>query len=214
MCGWSQYDVTRDRPRLEGRCTVANLTARSDALDVHVQQITGARPLLAHHRRALAPRRARAAVTLEDRADRRIRHARLVDQQPRAPAGAPARLADALLDLGRGAPRRVMRPAGAVQRPRPARALGAGCLALARRPVVRRRRRDREGGRGRPLKQSVLTHQANQRDAASRSELAHKVLTHPGPPSRWIPGRTHSLRSGPDVFAQALTTSLGRSARR
>src|SRR3954467_3196552 len=77
---------------------------------------------------------------------------------------------------------------------------------------MRRRRRDREGGRGRPLAPTVIAHQANELDPPSRSELAPKVLTHPGPPSLWIPGRTHSLRSGPDVFSQPLTTSLGTSA--
>src|SRR6185295_1469257 len=93
-----------------------------------------------------------------------------------------------------------MRPAAAIQRPRAARALASAGVALANRPVMGRRRRDREGGRGRPLGQPVLAHQANQLDAPGRSELAPKVLTHPGPPSLWIPGRTHSLRSGPDVL--------------
>src|SRR3954468_13648442 len=93
-----------------------------------------------------------------------------------------------------------MRPAGAIQRPCPRPPLARPGPTLAPRPVMRRRRRDREGGRGRPLAPTVIAHQAQELDPPRRSELAPKVLTHPGPPSLWIPGRTHTLRSGPDVF--------------
>jgi hypothetical protein len=33
------------------------------------------------------------------------------------------------------------------------------------------------------------------------------VLTHPGPPSVWILRKTHSLRTGPDVFSAAHNLS-------
>jgi hypothetical protein len=173
------------------------------ALDVHVQQVARARPLVATERRPRRLGAARQAVAAQHRVHGGVRNSDLAGDQPRTPPGPPALLADAPFGDRVGARRRPARPAGTVERPpaRPA-VLLAG-LKPAPLPPVRRAARDREGrGRG-PLARALLNHQPNQLDPAGRSELAPKVLTHPGPPSLWIIRQTHSLRSGPDVFSAA-----------
>src|SRR4051794_39266256 len=54
---------------------------------------------------------ARAAVPAQHRMHARMRASALPRQQPWSPTGALARLADALLDVGRRAPRTTTRPA-------------------------------------------------------------------------------------------------------
>ena len=87
------------------------------ALDVHVQQISRARPLVAHERRLRRSWGARAAVTAQDRVNGRMRHPCLARDQPRPPACALARLTHQGLYLRRAATRRAVRPAAAIQCP-------------------------------------------------------------------------------------------------
>jgi hypothetical protein len=87
------------------------------ALDIHVQQITRARPLVAHERRARTARRARAAVPLENRVHRRMRDPGLAGDQPWPPARALARGHYLLLNARRRAPRRTMWTARAIRGP-------------------------------------------------------------------------------------------------
>src|SRR3954452_7718506 len=173
------------------------------ALDVHVQEITRTWPFVANDLLAPGPRRARATVALEDRADRRVRDAGLGDQQPRAPARPLTRLADVLLDFDRRLARTAVRTAGAIQRPGPAGHLLRGGLPPALLPPPGGAGRDREGGRGRPLGQPFIKLKPRYLSPTRRSEPAPKVLTHPGPPLVWILRKTHSLRTGPDVFSAA-----------
>jgi len=66
---------------------VAGRLEAPQALGVHVQQVAGARPLIAEDRRALAGRRARAAAAAQNLVDRRVRPGdlRLIGQPSRAP---------------------------------------------------------------------------------------------------------------------------------
>ena len=169
------------------------------ALDVHVQQVTRARPLIATHLPARRTRRPRAAVATQNGVHGRVRHPRLPGEQPWPPPGALPRLTDPPLGLGIGAPRRPARPAGRIERPRPRSPLLGRGLALADRPPMRRGRRHGEGGGRRPLRPALLTDQPDQLATASRSELRISVNAHPGPPLEWISRKTHTLRSGPDV---------------
>jgi hypothetical protein len=97
--------------------------------------------------------------------------------------------------------------ARAIQRPDTRHALPHRGIALAHRPVVRRGRRHGEGGGRLPLRQTVLSHQPNQLDPPSRSELAPNVLTHPGPPVFVDPWQD------PQASGAARTTLLKRSQR-
>jgi hypothetical protein len=140
------------------------------ALDVHVQQIARARPLVATDRARRGPRPPRTAVADQDRVDGRVRDPGLAGDQPRSPAGALARLADPPLGLGIGAPRRAARTTRAIQRPSSRRPLLGRRLALAHRPPVSGGRRDREAGGRLPLGRS-FTDQPDPLAAPSRSEL-------------------------------------------
>src|ERR1700730_13873200 len=87
-------------------------------LDVDVQQISGARPLVAigglpGHRRA--PRQAMAAQNLPHR---RVGMTRRSRNQTRSPASVATNLADSLLLADRQQPRTAMRTTAAVDRPR------------------------------------------------------------------------------------------------
>src|SRR4051794_12568916 len=69
------------------------------ALDVHVQQVARARPLIAADLTPRRPRGTRASVASQDRADRRVRDPRLSDEQPWPPARSLACLADTALHV-------------------------------------------------------------------------------------------------------------------
>src|ERR1700722_3661217 len=115
------------------------------------------------------------------------------------PTGATTLFTDTQLDIDRRAVRRTMRATGAIERPTAVQAL---LFSRAEKPVLPMMcgsGRDREGRRSSSLRAPILNDQPNQLHPTSRSELAPNVLTHPGPPLTWIPGRTHSLRSGPDT---------------
>ena len=155
-------------------------------LDVDVDQVAGARPLIAAHLAAPLRGRARRAVANEDRVHRGVRDPGRAGDQSRPPARATALLADPQLEIGCRPGRRTPRPARAIQRPTTRHSLLLAGRQPATLPATRSRRRDRAGrGRG-PLAHPVLDDQAHQLDPARRSEPAPKVPTHPGPPSLWI----------------------------
>src|SRR3954447_1314182 len=95
---------------------MAGLGELAELLDVHVQQVAGARPQIAHDRRRLWPRPPRAAAPAQDLMDRGVRPANLlrIGEPPRTPARLLAQRADRssllLGHLGRG----PVRPAGAL----------------------------------------------------------------------------------------------------
>src|SRR5579884_2945605 len=81
------------------------------------------------------------------------------------PAGLAAAVADPLLQLAREQPRRALRSAGAVEQ----RTRLAAAVEPAMPPLVRRRRRHAEAGRG-PLQRQTLLDRAHQREPTSQSE--------------------------------------------
>src|SRR6266508_6981375 len=82
---------------------------------VHVQQVTGAGPLVAVGRLLGRRRAAREPGSLQHFPDSRVREARGTRDQTRTPAGLATAIADPLLQLGREQPRRAVRPARAIQ---------------------------------------------------------------------------------------------------
>ena len=164
---------------------------------VHVQQITGARPLVAVGRLPGRLRWPRDPGPAQHLPDRRVAEAGRARDQARPPACLAATLADRLGELGRELPGRAMRPARAIKQTRQARPRLRAAVEPAMPPTVRRRRRDAEGGRGRlqrhPTRRSRDT--ARSRPASPSFALGE---IHPSPPSSAVFGETHSLEGGPD----------------
>ena len=129
---------------------VPGLGELAELLDVHVQQVARARPLVADDRRALRRRPARAAAAPEHLMDGRMRPGDLglVGEPARAPAGAFPQLADPCGLVDRHLGRRAPRPAGALGQAGPRRALSRGGLTPATHPLPDRRLRDVRPGRG------------------------------------------------------------------
>src|SRR6266508_53824 len=118
------------------------------AADVDVQQVAGARPLVAVGRLPWRARGPGDAGPLEHLPDRRVREACDARDQPRPPARLPPASADPLLQLGRELARAAARSARAIKQTRKARARLLARPAPAMPPAVRGRRRDTEGRRG------------------------------------------------------------------
>jgi hypothetical protein len=111
--------------------------------------------------------------------------------QPRSPARLASTGADPLLQLRGKKPRRAKRTARAVNQslgPTPA-------IKPALPPAVRRRRRDAEGGRGRPQRQTLL-------DPAPPARAGQPIrawrwpVEHPRPPLSVSPGRPTASKEG------------------
>jgi hypothetical protein len=122
------------------------------ARDVHMQQITGAGPLVPIRRLGHRSWPARQPVAAKDLPDRRVGEAGHPRDQPWPPTGLTSAGADRLLPLGRQKPRRASRPARAVKQ----RLHSAATVQPAMPPPMRRRRRDAEGGRGRLQRKTIL----------------------------------------------------------
>ena len=155
-------------------------------LDVDVDQVAGARPLIAAHLAAPLRGRARRAVANEDRVHRGVRDPGRAGDQSRPPARATALPADPQLEIG--CPSWPANAAAGSSDPAP----NDHTLAPPRRPTTSDTSSDAQsparpsGPRPRPSRSPVLDDQAHQLDPARRSEPAPKVPTHPGPPSLWI----------------------------
>ena len=153
------------------------------ACGVHVQQVTRARPLIATHGISGRTRPAREPVAVKHLPDRRVWMTCLSSDQPRPPAGAPARLADPLLSRPIKEPRRAMRATAAIDRPRQRMSLLRRSDAISMPPAMGCRRRDAQRRRCLPERASLLDCLA-QRQASCRSELRSTVDLHPGPPRK------------------------------
>src|SRR6266508_4730279 len=81
------------------------------AADIHVLQITRARPLVAVGRLPNRPRSTRDAGPVEHLPDGRVRKTRRPGHKPRPPAGLPTAVANPLLQIGGEKPRRAVRTA-------------------------------------------------------------------------------------------------------
>src|SRR5579883_122753 len=103
---------------------------------VHVQQVTGAGPLVAVGRLLGRGRTAGEPGALEHLPDGRVREAGRAGNEPRSPAGLAAAVADPLLELRGEQAGRAVRPARAVEQ----RTLLAAAIEPAVPPAVRGRR--------------------------------------------------------------------------
>src|SRR6266508_1548897 len=168
------------------------------ASDVHVQQVARAGPLVAAGRFAPSARAGSQAVAAQHLRDRRVRVREFERQQPRPPAGAAPSGADPPLLADREQPWHPARAARPVIEADACAPLLGARLAPAPRPATGRRRRDAEGGRGRPQRASLFD-RTHERVATGQSELRVTVNLHPGPSSRSESWQTHSLEGGPDV---------------
>ena len=167
------------------------------ALDVHMQQIAGARPLVATERRRWAPCGARQAVAARIAWTVECATPVCAGDQPRTPTRAHALRADARLELGIGAPRRAMRAAGAIQRPS-SRRRAPRRWPHARAPHQRcavAGATERQAAACLSVEPSL--DQPDQLAAPSRSELGVSVHAHPGPPRLWSPSQDPQPQDGP-----------------
>jgi hypothetical protein len=138
-------------PRALGAVTGQRVAGRlelPEALDVHVQQLAGARPLVANDRRPGAGLGPRAASAAQHPMHRRVRPTDLDGQASRAPPGPAAQLADPPLLVGRHPRRARLRATRALGQARQRRALLGQRGPPAAHPLPHRGLRDvRPGGR-------------------------------------------------------------------
>src|SRR6478735_48409 len=143
------------------------------ALGVDVQEISGARPLVANHPFPSWPGRPGDPVADQGAVNGRVRMAGDAGDQPRAPASVAADLTDPLLLGSREHAGAVVWAAGAIPQPL--------SRAEAVPPLVGCRRCDGEGPGG-------ASHRRSRGDrltelvAGRRSELGPRVNVHPGSP--------------------------------
>ncbi len=162
---------------------------------VHVQQIAGAGPLVTVGRLPDRPRRPRDPRPLEHLPDRRVAEAGRAGDQARAPAGLAAAVTDRGLELARKLPGRATRPTRAIEQAGERRSRFNGRFEPAVPPTMRRRRRHAEAGRGLLQRHSLLD-RADERVAASQSELRVTVKRHPSPPSSRSLARPTASKEG------------------
>jgi hypothetical protein len=153
-------------------------------LDVDVQQRTRTRPLVAAERLALAARPARETIAVQHLPDRRSRPANDSRQAARPEVRLAPRAHDRVFLRRRQPARLAMRATRTIDPPARRSSVGQSNALAPMPPAMRRRRRDVEGGRGRPQRQPLID-KLDERDSPSRSELGPRVSLHPGPPSRW-----------------------------
>jgi hypothetical protein len=184
--------VVDDRVHVVDAVTVAAVLARTVAGDpvagpleagvlacVHVQQVAGARPLVAAGRLPLDSRRPRKPRPSEHLPDGGMGEAGRAGDQPRPPAGLAAAGTDPLGELGRQLLGRTAWPARTIEQARQRRPCFLVSFLPAVPPAMRRRRRDAEAGRG-LLQRHSLGDGGNERETASESELRVTVQRHPG----------------------------------
>jgi len=149
------------------------------ALGVHLQQIAGARPLKPPHRLARRARPARHPAPREAARDGRVRHPELGRDQPRAPTGPLARLAEPVMDrlADTGGP--ALRCRGAIGRPRPGHALRVAGRAIAPNPVPHRRHTHAPPGRRLAARATLLQTELDELDPLPGGQPPTLVL-HPG----------------------------------
>src|SRR6266511_6149166 len=116
---------------------------------VHVQQVAGARPLVAVRRLPRRTGRPRKPGPFEHLPDGGMCEAGSERDQARSPAGVAPASADPLSELRRELTRRAMRPARAIEQTPKRCTRFLTRLQPAVRPTVRSRRRPAEGVRGR-----------------------------------------------------------------
>jgi hypothetical protein len=189
---------------------VAGLGEAGKALDVHVQQGPGPRPLIAPVGLALPAWVSGEAVAVKDLPNRRARPPTDPRQAAGTETGLPAGTQDRRL-LGSGEPARLaMGRAGPVAAPGAREPLRIVCLAPAVPPAVGCGRRDVEGGSCRPQRHPRLD-RFHQRQPSRWSESGVTVNLHPGPPCL---GRQRPQASGRARMAfQLFTRCVGGSAR-
>jgi hypothetical protein len=149
------------------------------ALGVHLQQITGARPLIALDGLARRRRPARQPAPHQAARDRGVRHPELRSDQPRTPTGPPARRTHAVMDLLADASRLTMRRRGMIGRPRPGRPLGVARGAVAADPVLHRRDAHAPPRRGLVTTKPMLQTELDELDPLPTGQPPTLVL-HPG----------------------------------
>ena len=170
-------------------------------LGVHLQQITGARPLKPADLLARRPGRPGHAAPRQTAADGRVRHPELARDQPGSPTGALPRLADPIVHGVADASGLPVRRRRLVVRPRAAGALGFRRSAIARDPVL-----DRGDTDTTPARRFAARH------PLSRQRPTNSTRCHAGSHLRlhciraddlrrpWISRRTHSFCLTPDAL--------------
>jgi hypothetical protein len=185
-------------------------------LGLHLQQITGARPLKPADLLARRPGRPGHAAPRQTAADGRVRHPELARDQPGSPTGALPRLADPIVHGVADASGLPVRRRRLVVRPRAAGALGFRRSAIARDPVL-----DRGDTDTTPARRFAARH------PPSRQRPTNSTRCHAGSHLRlhclraddlrrpWISRRTHSFCLSPDALIPSYPAfgSPGRACR-
>src|SRR5690606_10390005 len=109
----------------------------------------------------------------------RVRHPQLAGDQPRPPAGPPARLAHAVVDLVADAAGLAVRRRRAIVGPGARRALGRLGATVALDPVLHRRDAHASPGRGLATRETALQTELDELDALPSRQPPTLVL-HPG----------------------------------
>jgi His Kinase A (phospho-acceptor) domain len=164
---------------------VAGRLEAGEFLDVHVQQLAGAGPLIADDRTTLGRRPARAAAAAQDLVDGRVRPSGvgLAGQPPRAPAGTSASFADPLGLLARHPVRARVRPRPPVPKTRERGALPRRSPRASASPRDARST-SRPSRRPRPPRTSSPPPRRARPGAAGRSVSAERYGVASAPPRR------------------------------
>lgn len=178
-----------------------------EALDVHLQQISGARPLKTPHLLSRPFRQARESSPGQAARDGGVRHPELGGDQPRTPARALASLTHSIMHLLAAASRLPVWHRRTILCPGTREPLLLARTAIALNPILHRGDRHTPPRRGlaagHPLTQALL----DQLDALPAGQPP-TLVQHPGPPRRGsLEGPTASAVTR--MPTQPFGTSLG-----